>query len=207
MTRELGLRERKKLATRSALAESALRLCVERGFESVTVEHIATAAGVSLRTFFNYFSSKEEAVVAGDVERAAVFVTAFAGRPPHEPVMEALRRALETIVPCAPDRDVVARLRVLRRTPSLLPHQMAAYHLQERGLARAVAERIGADPDADLYPALFAAAVMAAARVVVTRWLDSPRTPLPDLVDALVEQLGAGFAVQASQVTGSECAP
>jgi AcrR family transcriptional regulator len=139
MDRPTGLRERKKRATRDALADAALRLCVEHGVEQVTVEQVATDAGVSLRTFFNYFSSKEEAVVAGDVATAAAFVTAFAKRPLDEPVIEALRRALLETVADHLDRARAAQLQALRRTPSLLPHQIAAYAAQERGLAGAVA--------------------------------------------------------------------
>ncbi|GAA1338682.1 TetR/AcrR family transcriptional regulator [Saccharothrix algeriensis] len=195
MGRPAGLRERKKLATRTALADAALRLCAERGVDGVTVEQVAHEAGVSLRTFFNYFSSKEEAVVAGDVATAEAFVLAFAARPAGEPVLEALRHALVDVVPERIDRTRLARLRALRRTPSLLPHVMAAFHAQERALADAVADRVGTDPDTDLYPAMLAAAVMATLRVVVTRWLDTDdRRPLADLVDVLVERLDAGFA-------------
>ncbi len=208
VTRPAGLRERKKLATRTALADAALRLCVERGLDGVTVEQVAHDAGVSLRTFFNYFSSKEEAVVAGDVATAEAFVRAFADRPAAEPVLEALRQALVETVPARIDRVKVEQLRALRRTPSLLPHQMAAFHAQEKALAVAVAGRVGVDPERDLYPAMCAAAVMATLRVVVTWWLDAgDRRPLADLIGVLVDRLDAGFSRQASQATGRLCTP
>ncbi|WP_367128610.1 TetR/AcrR family transcriptional regulator [Saccharothrix sp. HUAS TT1] len=191
-----GLRERKKLATRTALADAALRLCVERGLDGVTVEQVANEAGVSLRTFFNYFSSKEEAVVAGDVATAAAFVRVFAGRPGEEPVLRALRAALVEVVPDRIDPDRVALLRVLRRTPALLPHQIAAFAAQERELAAAVAARVGVDPATDLYPAMFAATVMATLRVVVGWWLDAVQRPeLSDLIGVMIERLETGFAV------------
>ncbi|QFZ19419.1 acyl-CoA-like ligand-binding transcription factor [Saccharothrix syringae] len=202
-----GLRERKKQATRAALAEAALRLCVAHGLDGVTVERVATEAGVSLRTFFNYFSSKEEAIVAGDVATATAFVRAFAERPAAEPVLEALRRALVEVVPERVDPGKVAQVRALRGTPALLAHQVAAFSARERELAAAVAERVGLDPEADLYPALFAATVMATLRVVVGRWLEEPERPRPaDLVDGLIDRLAAGFA-HASQATGSSCTP
>ena len=59
-----GLRERKKVATRHALGVAAMRLAIERGLENVLVEDIAEAAGVSTRTFNNYFASKYEAICA-----------------------------------------------------------------------------------------------------------------------------------------------
>ncbi|MEU6152090.1 TetR family transcriptional regulator [Actinosynnema sp. NPDC047251] len=195
MTRPAGLRERKKLATRVALADAALRLCAERGVDEVTVEQVARDAGVSLRTFFNYFSSKEEAVVAGDVATAEAFVQAFTRRPSTEPVLEALRQALVEIVPARFDRAKLEQMRVLRRTPALLPHLMSAFHAQEKALADAVAAKVGTDPAADLYPAMFAATVMATLRVVVTWWLDTgDHRPAADLIATMVDRLDAGFA-------------
>jgi AcrR family transcriptional regulator len=193
LTAMSGLRERKKQATRAALADAALRLCVARGVDGVTVEQVVTDAGVSVRTFFNYFSSKEEAIVEGDVATAAAFVAAFCRRPPAEPVLEALRRALlETV---RPDRERAAQLRALRRTPSLLPHQIAAWSAQERGLAEAVAARVGVDQETDPYPLLLAAAVMATVRVVVEWWLDDhDHRALPDLIEVVIARLAVGFA-------------
>lgn len=190
-----GLRERKKLATRTALADAALRLCVEHGLDGVTVEQVATEAGVSLRTFFNYFSSKEEAVVAGDVATAAAFVRAFADRPADEPVLSALRTALVDVVPDQIEPTRVAQLRALRRTPALLPHQIAAFAVQERELAAAVGARVGVDPATDLYPAMLAATTMATLRVVVGWWLDAAERPeLSELIDVMIARLDAGFA-------------
>src|SRR5215813_12209188 len=94
----VGRRERKKRATRAALSDAALRLSVERGVDNVTVEQIADEADVSLRTFFNYFSSKEEAVVAGDVATAESLVEVFRGRPSDESVFDALRHAVLEVV-------------------------------------------------------------------------------------------------------------
>ncbi|WP_447009042.1 TetR/AcrR family transcriptional regulator [Saccharothrix sp. DSM 118769] len=190
-----GLRERKKQATRTALADAALRLCVAHGLDAVTVERVAHEAGVSLRTFFNYFSSKEEAVVAGDVATAAAFVRAFADRPADEDVLVALRAALVDVVPERIDPDRVAQLRVLRRTPALLPHQIAAFAAEERELAAVVAARVGVDPETDLYPVMFAAAVMATLRVTVGWWLDAADRPeLADLIGIMIDRLAAGFA-------------
>ncbi len=201
MTEPGGLRERKKLATRTALADAALRLCVEHGFDGVTVERVAHEAGVSLRTFFNYFSSKEEAVVAGDAATAEAFVSAFAQRPAAEPVLTALQRALVQIVGDQPDPARAAKLRALRRTPALLPHQLAAFAAQEQELAGAVAARVGGDGaggagTGDLYPLMTAATVMAVLRVLVQWWLDTPEPggrSLLDLVEVMIAQLAAGF--------------
>src|SRR6478672_2928286 len=81
-TRRTGLREQKKQATREALSAAALRLALERGPDNVRVDDIAEAAGVSPRTYNNYFSSREQAIVAGvTAQRATRVATAVTTRP------------------------------------------------------------------------------------------------------------------------------
>ncbi|HEY0806503.1 MAG TPA: helix-turn-helix domain-containing protein, partial [Pseudonocardiaceae bacterium] len=65
-----GLRERKKRETRAALSQATIRLCVQRGWDNVSLADIADAANVSERTFRNYFTSKAEAIAATHLERA-----------------------------------------------------------------------------------------------------------------------------------------
>ncbi len=193
-----GLRERKKAATREALGDAAWSLCVERGLDGVTVEQIARAAGVSLRTFFNYFSSKEEAVVAGDTATALAFVHEFAARPFDEPVLVALRNALQSIYPRYVDLDRLRQLRELRQHPALLPHVFAAYSAREQALAAAIAERCGLDPLEDPYPAVAASTFLASMRAVLQWWLNTPqaaqRYTAAELVGRMIDQLGEGFS-------------
>ena len=93
-TARLGLRERKKLATRDAIGGAAVHLAVERGLENITVEDIAAAANVSPRTFNNYFSSKLEAISALGIDRTARIGAALCGRPASEPLWEAITAAV-----------------------------------------------------------------------------------------------------------------
>ncbi len=192
-----GLRERKKAATRSALGDAAWSMCVEHGLDGVTVEQIAHAAGVSLRTFFNYFSSKEEAVVAGDMAAVGAFVWEFTARPSGEPVLVALREALHSIFPEHVDLDRLRQLRELRRTPALLPYLMAAYAAREQELTASIAQRCGIDGATDPYPAMAASTITASLRAIVQWWLDAPeaseRYTLAELVERLIDQLGAGL--------------
>ncbi|GAA3673627.1 TetR family transcriptional regulator [Lentzea atacamensis] len=192
-----GLRERKKAATRVALGDAAWSLCVEHGYDGVTVEQIARAAGVSLRTFFNYFSSKEEAVMAGDTLMAEMFVREFENRPADEPVLVALREALHAMYPARVDLERLRQLRELRRHPAMLPHVLAAYAAREQELTAAIADRCGVDPAADPYPAVAASTILASLRAVVQWWLDTPsaseRFTATELVGKMIDQLGAGF--------------
>ncbi len=211
----VGRRERKKQATRAALSEAAVRLSLEHGVENVTVEQIADEADVSLRTFFNYFSGKEEAVVAGDSARGEVLVERFRARPETESVLTALRVAVLAHVDDLTTEGQMGALRMMRRSPSLLPHQLAAYAAGERALALAVAERIGEpvaepsdEPDDEdrsgddrpvgLYPALVAATVMAGVRVAMQRWTDrgsGDRAGLHEIVGEVFDGLGRGLDV------------
>jgi AcrR family transcriptional regulator len=87
-----GLRERKKAQTRRAISDVATRLFMERGFEAVTVAEVAEAAGVSIKTVFNYFGSKEELFLDREAEVRTAIVSTVAGRPGGQRVTEALTR-------------------------------------------------------------------------------------------------------------------
>jgi len=89
-----GRRDRKKHATRQALRNAALELVAERGFAHVTVEDIAEAADVATRTFFNYFPSKESAVIGNDPERIEQIRLNLLARPPAESPLRALASVL-----------------------------------------------------------------------------------------------------------------
>ncbi len=80
-----GLRERKKRATRAALAEAAVRLAAEHGADQVTVEAISAAGGVSVRTFFNYFDSRDDAFVVVDADAGERVRRSFLAAPPALP--------------------------------------------------------------------------------------------------------------------------
>ena len=192
----LGLRDRKKLAARRALRAAAVRLVAERGLKNVTVEDIAQEADVSVRTFFNYYHSKEEAIVGPSPEVAAELRQALLARPADEPPLVALQSVLiDLAVPYADRQDEwLLHMQVVRQEPSLLPSMLASFAAQERSLIEAVAERTGTHPDRDLYPALVAAAAIAAFRVAMTQWrsLEGERS-LPHLVEAAMAMVQAGM--------------
>jgi AcrR family transcriptional regulator len=191
-----GLRERKKRATRVALSRAALRLTLELGWDKVTVEGIAAEVDVSARTFFNYFSTKEEAVMADTEDQLDRFVTALTERPTDEPILDAIHHALIDTMKFGDDdaREWVAQFRLARREPSLLPYFMARVHEMERHLVSAIAARTGTDPEHDLYPALVATAAGGAIKAALRVWSDR-RSPLPlaDLVADALDQLGRGL--------------
>ena len=87
MQETTSLRERKKAETRTALSQAVLRLALERGLDAVTADDIAAAANVSVRTFHNYFGTKEEALVAAWRSEFQVYVDALRDRRADEPIL------------------------------------------------------------------------------------------------------------------------
>ena len=93
-----GLRARKKIQTRLALARAAMQLFEERGYAATSVDDIAAAANVSRRTFFRYFSAKEEVFIVDPEGKLAALHVALADGPPDEPTIAALRRGVVALV-------------------------------------------------------------------------------------------------------------
>jgi AcrR family transcriptional regulator len=191
VTNEAGLRERKKAQLRRALQAAALRLAGENGYDHLTVEAIAAACDVSTRTFFNYFSSKDEALIGPILEHRRLIGIRFDARPTSEGAIESLRGA------CAEVADSLntdtgqwqLRRRIFQETPSLLPRVHAAFAEMERGLTDAVAARLGVDSTVDPYPALVVAQAITALRVGALHWhtTTQPQESLPDLVRRLLD--------------------
>ncbi|WP_406098764.1 TetR family transcriptional regulator [Streptomyces sp. NBC_01013] len=174
----LGLRERKKRATRDALADMALRMAAERGIENVTVEAVTDAVGVSVRTFFNYFPCLDEAITRPGQENAERTRRAVLNAPEHLTALEALSEALaQELAQIEEDHERwELQMAVLRRSPSLLPGFLAAQGADERALVAVLAERLGQDPETDLQPRLLAHVAIAAVRATVEVWVASGRT-------------------------------
>lgn len=195
--RVVGLRERKKLATRAALSEAALRLAVDRGLENVLVEDIASVAGVSTRTFNNYFASKHEAIVSLILSRVTGLREAIAARPADEPLWEAIWGGLTDLVAEQmselPHWKRAAKL--IKATPALEPELLRLFAELERVLTEEIARRTGTDPSRDLYPSLAACSVIGAVRTAQQLWLSADDgvsffVPLRQSFDMIL----AGFA-------------
>ncbi|MEV5569921.1 TetR family transcriptional regulator [Spirillospora sp. NPDC052269] len=208
MTVEMGLRERKKAATRDALSRAATRLALEHGVEGVTVDAIAASAGVSTRTFHNYFPGKEEAIVAPLTDAARALLTGLAGRPADEPVWDSVRAVLHEVI-TPPDRfgETVALLRIVRADPSLVASQLCGLGQMQAEAAAVIAARTGTDPTRDLYPHLVAGVMGMMMRVTVNLWLDGGGVAdLPELVDSALAQFRAGLPEPDRPTPGREAA-
>ncbi len=187
-----GLRERKKQATREALRLAALRLAVEKGWDQVRVEDIAAEAGVSPRTFNNYFASKDEAFLATAYDRGTRVQAALAARPAEEQLWPAVIEAV--VHGFAADAMDLRQALQLRPTLALAAGRLKAAMVIEQGLAEGIARRIGADVEFDLYPRLVAAAVISATRVTFEHWLHAESgLPFPPVLREALERVAAGL--------------
>jgi AcrR family transcriptional regulator len=169
------LRERKKQATREALGAAALRLALERGPEHVRVDDIAEAAGVSPRTYNNYFSSREQAIVAAvTAERASQVAAAVTARPADASLADAV---IDAVVGQYSDPGDHARdvLLMITTSPALRACYVDTVATIEEPLADAIAARCqGVDR---LTAQVLAASVGAAARLALRQWLQSASVP------------------------------
>jgi len=193
---EPGLRERKKEQTRQRLRAVALRLATERGVEHVTVEDIAAHAEVSTRTFFNYFASKEDALIGPDPTSAAELGRALAERPADEAPLESLRQLMLIRAAALAERvdDVRARMALVTGCPALQPGYLATASAFDRVLTEGIAARLGTDSSLDLYPALLVAVASSAMRTTIVTWLNSADgRALPQMIDDAFAQIAAGL--------------
>lgn len=199
----MGLRERKKAETRAALSWAAIRLTVERGFDNVKVEDIAAAAGVSPRTFNNYFGGKGEAIVSRHLDRLRRVVDELRARPAHEPLWTAITEAVlsrlesgpEVLAhPIADPDSWAAGVRTMVAEPALQGDLLRASARAQAEFAAAVADRTGTDLGRDMYPHLVAGAVLAANEVAQAHFLRAePPVPLAQLLTDALAQFAAGL--------------
>jgi AcrR family transcriptional regulator len=191
-----GLRERKKAETHQALAKAALDLADRLGPDRVTVEAIADAAGVSPRTFFNYFSSKEDAIVGIAPAQSSALLADLLSRPEAEPPLDALR----AVMLAAAERlqavgdDWVIRHRLIQRHHSLAVTRASWFAEVERRMTEEIARRTGLDPGLDVYPALVVSATIGALRVAIDVWQERERAgALEALIDDAFDVLAHGL--------------
>ncbi len=193
---EAGLRERKKERTRQELMRSALRQFADRGFDQVTVEEVAADCEVSPRTFFRYFSSKEDVLFAQGDRSLAGLLETLRSQPPDMPALEALRRAARTVAEdYEEDKEaVVLRHQIMSATPALRTRAAE----RQQGWEAAVIDqlRLGGQIDgmSDLEVRLVAASATTALRVAVTVWVnDTSGLDLAHIVDTTFDRLRRGL--------------
>ncbi|MFE4249580.1 TetR family transcriptional regulator [Streptomyces sp. NPDC056910] len=200
-----GLRERKKQRTRDALLRSALELFTTKGYDHTTVDEIAEAVDVSQRTFFRYFTSKEETAFAVQDMVESRFVTLLRERPAADSPFEALRGAVldawdtlgEPIEEVVPVELHMRTYQMIESTPSLIAVHLRRSTELEEEIARVIAEREDLDVEADLRPRVTVAAFSGVMRMAGRLWgagEDISVESIREVTESYLDQLGPVLA-------------
>src|SRR5689334_10881773 len=170
----VSLRDRRRAELLSHIQQTAHQLFAERGFEAVTTEDIASAAGISISTYFRYAPTKEGLLVDPAREAAAEIVGAYSARPPDESPVEAL---IQLFVTHARDVSEVDNLDTWRLAVATAPHLMSKSVLisetDHDTLIQQVAHRMNVDAAVDIRPALLVHTSLATVQFVIDGWLTS----------------------------------
>ncbi len=219
-------RELNKAATRQSITDAALGLLRSRGPGNFTVEDIADAAGISRRTFFNYFASTEAAIASITFSFLDTALQQFRRRPAEEPIMEAARAALVELADPMTVAPVAELHSLGRSNPQLSRSELEAWDHCTEQIIQAARERVsgvnagaagvavGADVD-ELYLRALAGSVISCGKAAMDVWFarcggDLGPASLATLRQLLIDAmslLGSGFAAPASGPAGSPAAP
>lgn len=193
-----GLRERKKAMTRQALEDEALRLFAEQGFEHTTVDEIVAACDVSRRTFFRYFSSKEDVLSHEKTEHGEAIFDLIAARPADEAPLQSLRVVILALAAdfAQQKERLLTRAQIIRATPSL---RSADWDKQNDGVDRIV-EALGRrsseplDAEQTYQLRLLGRATLAALMTALDRWVDGDgEEDIVALAAQALDLLASGF--------------
>jgi AcrR family transcriptional regulator len=167
-----GLRERKKVKTRQALADAGMKLFAKKGFESTTVDEIADTAMVSRSTFFRYFPTKEAIVFQHQPARLAMLQEFLAARRRGEsPVRATIRACLELSDEFMSQRDDLCRQHgVIQKSPLLIAKEMEVDREWEAAIARSLSKENGSTAKSKRRARVQAGAILGIVRASLREW-------------------------------------
>lgn len=163
---------RRKRSNVASIERIALQLFAERGFEAVTVEQIANASGISRRTFFRYFGSKED-ILLGDQRHFEDALAATLEEESSEPVLEILRRRMiDLATETAADLEITRlRLQLFEQSPRTMAAAAAQMRSYRERLTPLLARRLGLDETTDMRPFLIVNALLSSSTIALWHWL------------------------------------
>jgi AcrR family transcriptional regulator len=190
----MGLRERRRRQTSADIRGAALRLARERGWDKVTVDNICNEAGISTRTFFNYFPNKESAIAYGPSDIPPELVEEFVGAGPASysvVLAELITLAAHHVRDVPPEREQAqAMLELAKTTPAVLAAFLADLERFQNHLTEIVSRRQAMGPD-DEMSALIAALAITAIRSGLESWSNGEPKDADDTPMAYVERAAA----------------
>ena len=183
---------RPRTTSRDEVQRVALALFAERGFEETTLDDVAAAVGVSRRTLFRYYPSKNDIVWGEFSEQLAGLRSRLAAAATDEPLMEVLRRAVVAFNDYGDQEELRIRMGLITSVPALQGHSMLRYRDWCDVIAEFVAARLGARLD-DHLPQVIANAALGTAMATYRHWITHPDVDLLAELDDAFRLLSAGF--------------
>lgn len=186
-----GLRERRAAETRAEIVEAAIRLFIEQGFDATSMSDVAAAAGVSRRTVYRYFATKDDIVFEAPRRWLEVFDAVLEDRGPHEPTRDVFRRGLVSVAEFIRDdaEAVLAAFSVLAGSESLVGrHGRSDAEWVQRYL-----EVLGPDvaslEDGPLLATTAAMALVAAQNAIIATWAFQPDRDPVEMMEIVLDQV------------------
>jgi AcrR family transcriptional regulator len=190
MTTPPGRRERKKAATRQKIADTAMRLFLERGYDAVGIRDVAAEADVAVTTLFSHFAAKEALVFEQDTQFEQSLLRAVGERAPDEPLVPALRREIQALVRHCTADAAAPTWRMIDSSPALREYEESMRLRHAESLAAAMA----ADPALARTPT----ACRAIARFVIDAYAVAREAPDPQAaVDEVFVMVEAAWQASA----------
>ncbi|NYH51098.1 AcrR family transcriptional regulator [Nocardiopsis arvandica] len=193
----LPLRERKKLRTRRVLADTALRMFLERGFDETTLDDLVNTVEVSVRTFFRYYSSKEEVAMAAEGELWEAYAAEVARLRISGPVLPRLRdcyaHAVRGLSEDWAERYLATR-RLAARTPALRVHHAGTTQDLQARLVDMLEDKLGVDGREDVRLRLIGEMALASVRYGTKNWMRTrEHRGGADDTETLITEVGRAF--------------
>ncbi|WP_163505836.1 TetR/AcrR family transcriptional regulator [Fodinicola acaciae] len=199
MDRTAARRERRKVARRALIRAAAVRLALEKGPDSVTVEEISEASDIAPRTFFNYFASKDDVYSIEPFQWTEDEILAeLRARPAKEAPLESMRAVVKAMAVAANFANLHEETQLLQQLYERHPELFARMRLGDQidaamlAMANELATRIGTDPETDQYPHLVVGAAFAAMQTAEQRSRTSEKD-IEALIDDAFDLLARGL--------------
>jgi AcrR family transcriptional regulator len=190
-----SLRDRQRAQIRADIRRAAFRLFIERGYDAVTTEEIAAAAGVSPRTFFRHVPTKDELLLAPVRHGGAAIVSILEQRPVSESPDVALINAIIARTRSFDEADIEEWRKALLVAPDPLGKLTMITPADKERAMKLVAARMGANPEADIRPGLLVQLAFAAGDYGFQQWVrqSGDRRPLDDYVTEALEAVKSPY--------------
>jgi len=190
----ISVRERTRRAVRAEMTMLGQELIAARGYEETTIEDIVAAVGMSKRTFFRYFTSKDDLVLSKYEFFGDQFAEVFAARPRDEPVWESFRRAFDVVVGYFDDATQVPRIlgmeKVIDGNPALRAGELERVSRVQEEIAVLLRERTGRHSPTDPGPGAITGAAFSCLLAAKATWITAdPRPPFGELLDQAMAAL------------------